>query len=250
VGLHGVAGLAGQREASGLGARQVVWSTTHRFAGTLDFLAEITVPGQAVPVPVVGDIKTGKAVYGEALLQVSAYVAALREMEHAPPGVWGAVVRLPKTESDPPSPRANPIAAARVLNDGAPMDELAVPPTAAPSPMERMVSCGALVKNWYFTPSPRVVEPALVRPAVRSKGHPLALHEHLKIRGDALLVRAGDACLADCRPPFWVRPLDGQDGGQLQFVGGERIVHGERRGEEALPDLPARLEATTVTAAN
>jgi hypothetical protein len=30
-----------------------------------------------------------------------AYVAALREMEHAPPGVWGAVVRLPKIESDP-----------------------------------------------------------------------------------------------------------------------------------------------------
>jgi hypothetical protein len=28
-------------------------------------------------------------------------VAALREMEHAPPGVWAAVVRLPKTETDP-----------------------------------------------------------------------------------------------------------------------------------------------------
>jgi hypothetical protein len=52
-------------------------------------------------VPVVGDINTGKAVYGEALLQVSAYVAALREMEHAPPGVWAAVVRLPKVDTDP-----------------------------------------------------------------------------------------------------------------------------------------------------
>jgi len=84
-----------------LALEQVVWSTTHRYAGTLDFLAEITVPGQAAPVPVVGDIKTGKAIYGEALLQVSAYVAALREMEHAPPFVWGAVVRLPKSEADP-----------------------------------------------------------------------------------------------------------------------------------------------------
>jgi hypothetical protein len=72
-----------------LALEQVVWSTTHRYAGTLDVLAEITLPGQPGPVPVVGDIKTGKAVYPEALLQVSAYTAALREMEHAPPGVWG-----------------------------------------------------------------------------------------------------------------------------------------------------------------
>jgi hypothetical protein len=70
-------------------------------AGTLDFLAEISLPGHAVPVPVVGDIKTGKAIYDEARLQVAAYVAALREMEHAPPGVWAAVVRLPKVETDP-----------------------------------------------------------------------------------------------------------------------------------------------------
>jgi hypothetical protein len=84
-----------------LAIEQVVWSTTYRFAGTLDFLAEITLPGHAVPVPVVGDLKTGKAIYDEARLQVSAYVAALREMEHAPAGVWAAVVRLPKIETDP-----------------------------------------------------------------------------------------------------------------------------------------------------
>jgi hypothetical protein len=84
-----------------LAIEQVVWSTTYRFAGTLDFLAEITLPGHVAPVPVVGDIKTGKAIYDEAGLQVSAYVAALREMEHAPPGVWAAVVRLHKIESDP-----------------------------------------------------------------------------------------------------------------------------------------------------
>jgi hypothetical protein len=80
---------------------QVVWSTTYRFAGTLDFLAQITLPGHAAPVYVVGDIKTGKAIYDDARLQVSAYVAALREMEHAPPGVWAAVVQLPKSETDP-----------------------------------------------------------------------------------------------------------------------------------------------------
>jgi hypothetical protein len=84
-----------------LAIEQVVWSTTHRYAGTLDFLAEITLPGHAGAVPAVVDIKTGKAIYGEARLQVSAYSAALREMEHAPPGVWGAVVRLPKVETDP-----------------------------------------------------------------------------------------------------------------------------------------------------
>jgi hypothetical protein len=84
-----------------LAMEQVVWSTTYRFAGTLDFLAEITLPGHAGPVYVVGDIKTGKAMYDEARLQVAAYVAALREMEHAPPGVWAAVVRLPKSETDP-----------------------------------------------------------------------------------------------------------------------------------------------------
>jgi hypothetical protein len=89
-----------------LAIEQVVWSTTYRFAGTLDFLAEITLPGHAAPVYVVGDIKTGKAIYDEARLQVSAYVAALREMEHAPPGVWAAVVRLPKSEIDP-EPRSS-----------------------------------------------------------------------------------------------------------------------------------------------
>jgi hypothetical protein len=73
-----------------LALEQVVWSTTHRYAGTLDFLAEITVPGQAAPVPVVGDIKTGKAIYGEALLQVSAYVAALREESSTAGKPWGS----------------------------------------------------------------------------------------------------------------------------------------------------------------
>jgi hypothetical protein len=34
-----------------LALEQVVWSTTHRFAGTLDFLAEIILAGHAVPVP-------------------------------------------------------------------------------------------------------------------------------------------------------------------------------------------------------
>jgi predicted RecB family nuclease len=88
-----------------LAIEQVVWSTTHRFAGTLDFLAEITLPGHAAPVYVVGDIKTGKAIYDEARLQVAAYVAALREMEHAPPGVWAAGCGYPKSRPTP-SPRS------------------------------------------------------------------------------------------------------------------------------------------------
>jgi len=35
-----------------LALEQVVWSITHRYAGTLDVLAEITLPGQPGPVPV------------------------------------------------------------------------------------------------------------------------------------------------------------------------------------------------------
>jgi hypothetical protein len=48
-----------------LAIEQVVWSSGIALAGTLDFLAEITLPGHAVPVPAVGDIKTGKAIHDE-----------------------------------------------------------------------------------------------------------------------------------------------------------------------------------------
>jgi len=78
---------------------QVVWSSTHGYAGTLDLLATITIHG--VPCPAVLDWKSGKAIYPEALLQNTAYVAALAEMGHAPGPVHGVIVRLPKLESDP-----------------------------------------------------------------------------------------------------------------------------------------------------
>lgn len=80
-------------------AEQVVWSSAHGYAGTLDLLATITLHG--VPCPAVLDWKSGKNIYPEALLQNAAYVAALMEMGHAPGPVHGVIVRLPKVESDP-----------------------------------------------------------------------------------------------------------------------------------------------------
>jgi hypothetical protein len=106
----------GQGEGAPAGTRQgrgdrLADSRLHRAGGLVDHASlrrHPRLPGRrsrcqtrGESVPVVGDIKTGKTIYPEALLQVSAYVAALREMEHAPWRVWGAVVRLPKVESDP-----------------------------------------------------------------------------------------------------------------------------------------------------
>ncbi|HET8645775.1 MAG TPA: hypothetical protein VFO85_09820, partial [Vicinamibacteria bacterium] len=79
---------------------QTVWSRTHGYAGTMDFLADVTLHGQRVLA--LGDWKSGKAIYEEALLQNAAYVAALEEMGHSEPGtLWGVIVRLPKVETDP-----------------------------------------------------------------------------------------------------------------------------------------------------
>jgi hypothetical protein len=97
---------------------QVVWSATHRYAGTLDLYAEFQiteklldslVPEQSKEIEgylgtrqrCVGDWKTGKAIYGESILQSAAYVNALIEMGHAEAGCWGLIVRLPKVETDP-----------------------------------------------------------------------------------------------------------------------------------------------------
>jgi len=78
---------------------QTVYSLEHGFAGTTDVLAMLTVDG--VDCLTVLDWKTGKAVYKESLLQIAAYVRALIEMGHAHPPVLGAIVRLPKIDTDP-----------------------------------------------------------------------------------------------------------------------------------------------------
>ncbi len=74
---------------------RVVYSTIHGFAGTMDLLARV----QGVITNI--DFKSGKAVYGEALLQSSAYQTALAEMGYLPPTGGGLIVRLPKVETDP-----------------------------------------------------------------------------------------------------------------------------------------------------
>ena len=73
---------------------QTVWSRTHRYAGTMDLLADVN------GVPTLIDFKTSKAIYPEAHLQNAAYQAALAEMGHAAPAA-GVIVRLPKTTADP-----------------------------------------------------------------------------------------------------------------------------------------------------
>ncbi len=73
---------------------QTVFSRTHRFAGTMDLLADVN------DVPTLIDFKTGKAVYGEAHLQNAAYQTALAEMGHQRPEA-GLILRLPKAQTDP-----------------------------------------------------------------------------------------------------------------------------------------------------
>lgn len=79
---------------------QMIWSRRYQYAGTMDFLARIDLPDHGA-CTVLGDFKTGKAIYAEALLQQAAYVQALIEMGHATPPVHGLIVRLPKVETDP-----------------------------------------------------------------------------------------------------------------------------------------------------
>jgi hypothetical protein len=73
---------------------QTVFSRQHAYAGTMDLLAEVN------GVLTLVDFKTGKSIYGEALLQNAAYQHALVEMGHSKPEA-GLIVRLPKVQTDP-----------------------------------------------------------------------------------------------------------------------------------------------------
>jgi hypothetical protein len=76
---------------------QAVWSHEHKYAGTMDLLAEIN--GR----PTLIDWKTGKKVYEEAKLQNAAYRVAMVEMGVLP-NLYecdGMIVRLPKVDTDP-----------------------------------------------------------------------------------------------------------------------------------------------------
>lgn len=73
---------------------QKVYSHTHRYAGTMDLLAEVN------GVLTLIDWKTSKDVYAEAHLQNVAYQVALTEMGHATPEA-GLILRLPKVVTDP-----------------------------------------------------------------------------------------------------------------------------------------------------
>lgn len=98
---------------------QVVYSKQFGYAGTMDLLCEVSVPGlieyfksknKTIPEPLLAlsqewvltlaDWKTGKAIYQEAALQNAAYRHGLKEMGHGDPLI-GLIVRLPKIETDP-----------------------------------------------------------------------------------------------------------------------------------------------------
>jgi len=72
---------------------QPIWSTKHRYAGTLDFY------GLVGKTPVLIDWKTSSAVFPEMHLQVGAYMHALYEIKIGKPKA-GFIVRFPKKAGD------------------------------------------------------------------------------------------------------------------------------------------------------
>lgn len=78
-----------------LAIEHTVFHPEHRYAGTLDFIARITTGGTRRKV--LGDYKTGKAIYPESFLQNKAYRECAAR-EHGP--LDGIIVRLPKTLED------------------------------------------------------------------------------------------------------------------------------------------------------
>ena len=78
-----------------IAAELMVYDPYLGFAGTLDWIAKIN------GILSVGDWKTGKAIYGEALLQNAAYVAALRKQcRLGDEPMQGCIVRFPKELAD------------------------------------------------------------------------------------------------------------------------------------------------------
>jgi hypothetical protein len=75
-------------------AEEVLYSTVHGYAGTMDLLADVD--GMLTLI----DFKTGKSIYPEAFLQSAAYQVALAEMGHQIPTA-ALILRLPKVETDP-----------------------------------------------------------------------------------------------------------------------------------------------------
>lgn len=74
---------------------QVVWSRTHKYAGTIDLLADVD--GKRTLI----DFKTSKGIYAEYELQTAAYQHAIETMGHGVCDGGAMIVRLPKTERDP-----------------------------------------------------------------------------------------------------------------------------------------------------
>ncbi len=79
---------------------QAVWNEKVGYAGRMDATAEVKWPDQDAPIYTLIDYKSGKAIYPEAILQVSAYREAIRSMGHRIPD-RAIIIRVPKQKTDP-----------------------------------------------------------------------------------------------------------------------------------------------------
>jgi hypothetical protein len=79
------------------GVEKRVWSIFDWWAGTLDLLCQLELPGLGM-VNAVVDWKTGAGIYLEYRLQIAAYGAALKHMGVTTGWPHGVIVRMPKPE--------------------------------------------------------------------------------------------------------------------------------------------------------
>jgi hypothetical protein len=109
---------------------RTVFSLQHGYAGTLDLLARVN------GVLTIIDMKTSKAIWPEARLQVAAYHAAMQEMGYVPAAAM--IVRLPKQVGDP---------------------AFEVQPVEAPEALVPTFLAAKAIWDWQQTPARRPARP-------------------------------------------------------------------------------------------
>jgi hypothetical protein len=78
-----------------------VYSVEHNFAGRTDVYGRATLPGSGRRIVGVGDYKSGKDIYIEAIAQCAAYRRAAIEMGLVDEEAWGFIHRMPKVDEPP-----------------------------------------------------------------------------------------------------------------------------------------------------
>lgn len=94
---------AEQNEFTPLASEKVVYSTKSKVSGTFDLLVAVPKHPQLAGRLVIGDIKTGREIYEEAILQVLIYRGVFAEMLglDAEKDMGSLIIRLPKDPSEP-----------------------------------------------------------------------------------------------------------------------------------------------------